>query len=213
MTATGAHRRHIICPKCGAHLNLNADSTAPTFKCKTCGEVSPKPTGMPPAGWYVDPDDKYGQRWWDGAAWTDQRVGPRPTGKRAVWVTMAIVGSLAVFASCVYALSSASGGPQDAIRACKEEARRQLKDPDSAQFSGWKAGLITPKHTSGGLAYNPDAGDKWYAVTGMVNAKNGFGGYTGSHAWACDAVVSKNGDTQASAHDISGLINDFNAPG
>lgn len=74
MTATGAHRRHITCPKCGAHLNISADTTASTFRCHTCGEVSPMPTGIPPPGWYADPDDKYGERWWDGTAWTKKAI-------------------------------------------------------------------------------------------------------------------------------------------
>lgn len=27
----------------------------------------------PPAGWYSDPDGRSGERWWDGAVWTDHR--------------------------------------------------------------------------------------------------------------------------------------------
>lgn len=30
----------------------------------------------PPAGWY--PDERGGQRWWDGATWTDHYQGPTP---------------------------------------------------------------------------------------------------------------------------------------
>lgn len=39
----------------------------------------PPPTG-PPAGWYTDPVDGVGYRWWDGSAWTDAVSGPEPQG-------------------------------------------------------------------------------------------------------------------------------------
>lgn len=31
----------------------------------------PVPQAVPPEGWYRDPDDRPGQRYWDGSAWTD----------------------------------------------------------------------------------------------------------------------------------------------
>ena len=30
------------------------------------------PTSLPPAGWYSDPQGGDGQRWWNGAAWSDE---------------------------------------------------------------------------------------------------------------------------------------------
>ena len=38
---------------------------------------------MPPAGWYPDPDNATVQRYWDGAAWTDQPALIVPSGKPA----------------------------------------------------------------------------------------------------------------------------------
>lgn len=35
-------------------------------------------TGNPPAGWYTDPADPAGQRWFDGAGWTEHVQAPPP---------------------------------------------------------------------------------------------------------------------------------------
>jgi len=32
----------------------------------------PRPSGLPPAGWYPDPAGTHGRRYWDGATWTAQ---------------------------------------------------------------------------------------------------------------------------------------------
>jgi uncharacterized protein YbjQ (UPF0145 family) len=38
---------------------------------------------LPPAGWYPDPADPAKQRWWNGAAWTDQTTAaPAATGSQ-----------------------------------------------------------------------------------------------------------------------------------
>ena len=37
---------------------------------------APAPAPKPAAGWYPDPHDIGGQRYWDGTAWTERRVGP-----------------------------------------------------------------------------------------------------------------------------------------
>ena len=43
----------------------------------------------------------------------------------------------------------------------------------------------------------------------MVNAKNGFGGYTGNQPYACDATVTTGGDVRARTNsiDLSGILN------
>ena len=33
---------------------------------------------MPAAGWYSDPEDRAGLRWWSGVAWTEHRHVPEP---------------------------------------------------------------------------------------------------------------------------------------
>jgi len=41
-------------------------------------------TGMPPPGWYQDPQGGWGRRWWDGARWTDHVTVPTtPPAKEA----------------------------------------------------------------------------------------------------------------------------------
>jgi hypothetical protein len=51
-------------------------------------------TPSPPPGWYPDPSGAPGQRYFDGARWTEHRsFTPQKshTGKTALWVTLAVV--------------------------------------------------------------------------------------------------------------------------
>lgn len=59
-------------------------------------------------------------------------------------------------------------------KACQDTITDHLKDPDSAKFSDWSMHQNGLSWTGGGL----------------VNAKNSFGGYTGSSYYTCDATVS-----------------------
>jgi len=77
----------------------------------------------------------------------------------------------------------------DAIDACQDSVTKMLKDPDSARFDGWTASPAAGSPPAG-LVYNPSAGDEYYTASGMVNAKNGFGGYNGDEPYSCDAVVT-----------------------
>jgi Protein of unknown function (DUF2510) len=54
-------------------------------------------TSQPPAGWYPDPADASGQRWWDGAAWsTSVAPGiPQPAIPQPVGASTGYDGSVA----------------------------------------------------------------------------------------------------------------------
>jgi len=48
--------------------------------------------GVPPSGWYPDPQGSPGLRWWGGAHWADQVVMPTtPPAKRTSWDDLTIV--------------------------------------------------------------------------------------------------------------------------
>lgn len=74
----------------------------------------------------------------------------------------------------------------DVVDTCQDSVRKQLKDPDSARFNDWTASA------KDGSAY-------YYSASGMVNAKNGFGGYTGDQLYSCDATVTADGTVRAQA--------------
>lgn len=64
---------------------------------------------------------------------------------------------------------------------CETAITGQLKDPDSAKFEApIRMGL---RRTPDGLILRD------YAV--YVNAKNGFGGYTGMRRWTCSLNASE----------------------
>lgn len=48
-----------------------AQVAVPHVAPHVAGPVVPVAPVSPPAGWYVDPSGRPGQRYWDGAAWTD----------------------------------------------------------------------------------------------------------------------------------------------
>lgn len=88
-------------------------------------------------------------------------------------------GMLAVIAAFGVITVSACSGTDDegwriysAEAACKDSVKKQLKDPDSAEF-----GTVTVTESGAGK----------YAVTGTVNARNSFGGYTGMKPFTCSA--------------------------
>lgn len=81
------------------------------------------------------------------------------------------------------------------IKACKDSAKKQIMDPDSAQFGDdWEASpnSLTTNLPSG---YDPANGHRRYGGGGTVNAKNAFGGYTGYQRVMCDGYINPRGGT------------------
>ncbi|MDO3024354.1 hypothetical protein [Mycobacteroides abscessus] len=107
---------------------------------------------------------------------------------------------------------SCSGEPsfsdmrRGAIDTCRQAVTKALRDPDSAKFAeGDEVDAYAPSGPlPGGLVYDGAAGDTHFEVSGMVNAKNAFGGYTGMKKYTCDAVVTKFGSVKVWA-DTSAL--------
>jgi Protein of unknown function (DUF2510) len=161
----------------------------------------------PPPGWYPDPTGS-GIRYWDGAGWTvpttrEHAPAKKLTVSRMGWVYIGVIACLLVIFAVVegFSGSSVSSGEAQrmAISTCQGSIRDQLRDPDSAQFSEWKAWPSPKVNVPVGMEFHPESGDKLYYATGLANAKNGFGGYVGDQRFTCDAVVKKNGDTVAGA--------------
>lgn len=136
--------------------------------------------------------------------------GNAGTPSKALWVFLgAFVGLLMFMAACAIGLSGGSSHNNGlnlevkrkyAIETCQGAIRKGLRDPDSARFTDETAlDAPAPPVLPGGLAYAPNVGDTYLAVSGMVNAKNGFGGYTGPMPYTCDAVVAKSGTTDVRA--------------
>lgn len=59
-----------------------------------------------------------------------------------------------------------------AVQAAHSGIIKSLKDPTSAKFG-----------SQDGQAYTLNGDGSLYAICGEVNAKNGFGGYSGQQAW------------------------------
>lgn len=76
---------------------------------------------------------------------------------------------------------------EDADAAVQSAIRARLRDPESAKFSRMRAGT--------------DAKDGATVVCGMVNSKNGFGGYAGPAPFQ---VRAKGGSYQIDAIDTAG---------
>lgn len=156
-------------------------------------------------GWYTDSE---GQEWfWDGHALRDKPrattsspavpwTAPLPPKSPTNWKGLGIVvgAALAVLlvgiASAIIDPSHSEDYRSSVVDTCQGAVKKGLKDPDSARFDGWTA---TEVSTSGA------EGDRHFSASGTVNAKNGFGGYTGGQPYTCDATVSNEGDIHASA--------------
>nr|WP_235659933.1 hypothetical protein [Mycobacteroides abscessus] len=132
------------------------------------------------------------------------------TPAKALWVCLGVfVGLLAFMAACAIGLSGQSGNvgvsvevrQKYAIETCQSALMKRMRDPESAKFADEVAreGVAHGGGRDPELDYSPDRGDIYFTVTGNVNAKNAFGGYTGMRPYTCDAVVGRNGTTQSRA--------------
>lgn len=85
---------------------------------------------------------------------------------KAIWACL--------FLACIAALAGCLNPSSEAKMLAEKAVTAQLKDPDSAKF-GDAFVVVTPAKESPGL--------EDVAVCGLVNAKNGFGGYTGDQRY------------------------------
>lgn len=152
-------------------------------------------------GWYPNPSDATGMRYWDGFAWHDAipaRPGPPPPPllkPPTNWKGLGVVVGVVVAVLLVGGIAAAMIGPSEDYRSsvidtCQDAAKKILKDPDSARFDDWTATEVSTSGTQG---------DRHFSASGTVNAKNGFGGYTGGQPYTCDATVTNDGVIHASA--------------
>jgi hypothetical protein len=115
-------------------------------------------------------------------------------------VICAVLGGLSLLHGCSHPSApstSSADDQQDVISTCQDSVKKMLKDPDSARFDDWTAWDVAPVV---GVAHYVD--EKDFSAKGMVNAKNGFGGYTGDEPYSCDAAVTS-GTVHATARSES----------
>ncbi len=88
-----------------------------------------------------------------------------------------------------------------AIATCQSAIKSGLREPDSAKFADDEVleGVVSGSSRNAALIYAPDRGDTYFSVKGKVNAKNGFGGYTGMRPYTCEAVVGRDGTANSRA--------------
>lgn len=183
---------------------------------------------MAAPGWYPDPSGARGQRYWDGEVWHDAvpvKPGPpAPKGSSGRVILAVVAGLLFV----VVVMSVAGGGDderpkasgssgtgtkpelsaeryqREVIFACQDSVLKGLKDPDSAKFDRWAANEVknAGAEPPAPLPFNRAAGDKYFSASGLVNARNGFGGYTGNQLYSCSATATRGGDVKAIAQPL-----------
>lgn len=164
------------------------------------------------AGWYSDPLGLDGERYWDGAKWTEnfvpttmpaRKLSAAATVAKVLAITFASAVGVGVIIVVLALIFGGGGGPKntgdlsrEVIDACQEAIKNGLKDPDSAKFYDWSAReATTPVPAT--MNYNPGAGDRHWTAAGTVNAKNSFGGYNGQIARTCDVVITPDGYAHA----------------
>lgn len=85
------------------------------------------------------------------------------------------------------------------IQLCQKAVLQRLRDPESARFQNWSAQPLPEAGPGFHAEYHPENGDRPWFARGLVNAKNGFGGYVGDEEYDCDASVSTDYSVRAAA--------------
>jgi hypothetical protein len=70
------------------------------------------PNALPIAGWYPDPEDDKGDRWWNGATWSDHR---RPRNAGPGWAPTKKKSTKAAAAAAVATPAAAPAAPADGV--------------------------------------------------------------------------------------------------
>ena len=119
------------------------------------------------------------------------------------WIVVGVIGAIFLI-SVLVNIGSSSGddekgrdstptveAPADnrdwAILACHDSIENQLKDPESADYKN-EAAIRQTGQT--------------YDVSGMVNAKNSYGGMVGFRAYTCSATLDPDGETMRATTSI-----------
>lgn len=84
---------------------------------------------------------------------------------------------------------------------CMDALKRELKDPDSAEFDedGWNFKELSKTDKVPIRSYDPEV-DVAYLANGRVNGKNSFGAYTGYQKFYCYAYFSPDTHIHGIAH-------------